>query len=33
MEDYIDVGIGNYAILDMEQIEDIENQDNHFVGY
>jgi hypothetical protein len=25
-EDYIDVGIANYAILDMEQIEDMENQ-------
>jgi hypothetical protein len=33
MEDYIDVSIINYAILDMEQIEDIENEDNHFVGY
>jgi hypothetical protein len=33
MEDYIDVGIGNYAILDMEQIEDIEIEDNNFVGY
>jgi hypothetical protein len=33
MEDYIDVGIRNYAILDMEQIEDIENEDNHFAGY
>jgi hypothetical protein len=33
VEDYIDVGIGNYAILDMEQIEDMENQDNYFKGY
>jgi ribonuclease HI len=33
MEDYIDVGIGNYAILDMEQIDDIKNEDNYFVGY
>jgi hypothetical protein len=32
VEDYIDVGIGNYAILDMEKIEDIENQDNYFKG-
>jgi hypothetical protein len=33
MKDYIDVGIRNYAILDKEQIEDMENQDNNFVGY
>jgi hypothetical protein len=33
MEDYIDVGIGNYAILDMEQIEDIKDGENYFVGY
>jgi hypothetical protein len=28
MEDYIDVSIENYAILDMGQIEDIKSQDN-----
>jgi hypothetical protein len=28
MEDYIDTIIGNYAILDMEQIEDIRNEEN-----
>jgi hypothetical protein len=33
MEDYIDVGIGNYAILDLDQIEDVENQDNNFSYY
>jgi hypothetical protein len=39
MEDCIDIGIGNYAILDMEQIEDMEqvqdmeNQKHHFEGY
>jgi hypothetical protein len=39
MEDYIDVGIGNYAILDMEHIEilekiqDTENQEHLFEGY
>jgi hypothetical protein len=39
MEDYIDVGIKNYVILDMEQIEILEqiqcmeNQENSFEGY
>jgi hypothetical protein len=39
MEDYIDVGIGNYAILHMEHIEILEkiqymeNQENSFEGY
>jgi hypothetical protein len=39
MEDYIDVGIGNYAILDMEHIEilekiqEMENQEHPFEGY
>jgi hypothetical protein len=39
MEDYIDVGIGNYDILDMEhikileQIQDMENQEYMFEGY
>jgi hypothetical protein len=39
MEDYIDAGIGNYAILDMEhieildQIQDTEDQENLFEGY
>jgi hypothetical protein len=39
MEDYIDVGIIKYAILDMEKIEDLEktqdmkNQENPFDGY
>jgi hypothetical protein len=33
MEYYIDVGIGNYAILDMEHIDDIKSEDNYFVGY
>jgi hypothetical protein len=39
MEYYIDAGIGNYAILDMEQMEilekiyDTENQENSFEGY
>jgi hypothetical protein len=39
MEYYIDGGIGNYAILDMEQIEilekiqDTENQYHMFEGY
>ena len=39
MEDYIDVDIGNYAILDMEhsesleKIQDTENQEYMFEGY
>jgi ribonuclease HI len=39
MEDYIDVGIGNYVILDMEhneileQVQDMENQECLFEGY
>jgi hypothetical protein len=39
MEDYIDVGIGNYAILDMEhnesleQVQHRENQECLFEGY
>jgi ribonuclease HI len=39
MEDYIDVGIGNYSILDMEHIESLEkfqymeNQEHLFEGY
>jgi hypothetical protein len=39
MEYYIDVGIGNYVILDMEHIEslkkiqDMENQEHPFEGY
>jgi hypothetical protein len=39
MEDYIDVGIKKYDILDMEKIEDLEktkdmnNQENQFEGY
>ena len=39
MEHYIDVGIGNYAILDMEhneileQVQDRENQEFFFEGY
>jgi hypothetical protein len=33
MEYYIDDGIGNYAILDMDQIEDIKDEENYFVGY
>jgi hypothetical protein len=39
MEDYIDAGIENYAILDMEQteilekIQGMENQENLFEGY
>jgi ribonuclease HI len=39
MEDYIDIGIRNYVILDMEQIEiqdqieGMENQENLFEGY
>jgi len=39
MEYYIDVGIGNYAILDMEhneileQVQDRENQEFFFEGY
>jgi hypothetical protein len=39
MEDYIDARIGNYVILDMEQIEylekiqDMENQEHQFEGY
>jgi hypothetical protein len=33
MKDYIYVEIINYAILDMDQIEDMENQDNYFKGY
>jgi ribonuclease HI len=39
MEDYIDVGIGHYVILDMEhiesmeQIQDMENQEDLFEGY
>jgi hypothetical protein len=39
MEDYIDTGIGNYAILDMEQteilekIQGMENQENLFEGF
>jgi hypothetical protein len=30
MGDYIDVGIENYAIMGMEQIDDIENEYNDF---
>jgi hypothetical protein len=33
MEDYIDDGIGNYAILYLDQIQDVGNQENHFSGY
>jgi len=33
MEDYIDVGIGNYAILNMDYIDYIKNEDNYFAGY
>jgi hypothetical protein len=39
MEDYIDIGIENYAILDMEhnesleKIQDMENQESLFEGY
>jgi hypothetical protein len=39
MEDYIDDGIGNYTILDMEhskildQVQDMENQEYMFEGY
>jgi hypothetical protein len=39
MVDYIDVGIGNYVILDMEKIEildkiqDMKNQEQLFEGY
>jgi ribonuclease HI len=33
MQDYIDVGIGNYAILDLEQSESLKQEDDSFTGY
>jgi hypothetical protein len=33
MEDYIDVGIGNYVILDIDKTKDIKREDNYFFEY